>query len=124
MSSAAQSFKFFFRRGATLRVGFKYQTVGADDSRTPIDLSDKTISCHFRRRDGGENILDLRSDAGSARGSAITMTNAAAGEYAIVVTKEETANFPTGFGEWWMLLHEDASGEVYGLQNGGKSYPF
>lgn len=84
------------RQGVTFRrQPYKFESVGTDGTRTPVNLTGKIIVFRLKNvLSGGETDYVLRSDAEpTGTGSFIALTNAAAGEFNLVISDEDTATF-------------------------------
>lgn len=104
------AFQIKFLKGETFEVEFQYQTVNADGTRTPINITGKVVSIYFRLNKKSTDLLVLASNAAAnAYGSVLTVTNAVLGKFKPKVTNEQTAldAFTAGKdGSWWVMLDD------------------
>lgn len=103
-------YKVIFTDDSTIYVPFKYQTVNANGTRTPIDLTGKRVTIEFEQR-GGVGILDLDSDdAPNEFDSAIAITDAEAGEFHLSIPVAQSIDLRERFGriigQYELKLHD------------------
>ena len=105
------SYTFVFTAGLSVQLPMQYLTKNADGTRTPINLTGKTVAVRFVVRGAASPLLALESGAAAtANGSSLQVSNAVEGRFVITVTVEEIAAMtPPCFGRAYLTL-EDTTG--------------
>lgn len=90
-------------RGITVNLPWTWE----DADGLPTDLTGMSVVFKLKHDD---TVLEYTSVA-NTHGSVVTVTDAAGGEFTVLITDEETTSFEFDSGRWWLELH-DGSGNI------------
>lgn len=116
MAKQTARYDFNITKGFTFSRSFKYRK----QDGTAINLTGRVITFNLKQ----DSLLTFNSASSpTASGSKVFVTNAANGEFSLLLTDEETANLLEKEGRWWFSISgtsevEDVGGRLDAILKG------